>query len=601
MRNRVSRRELLRVAGMAAATTALAACQPQVVEKVVEKPVVVEKPIEKTAKETVVVKQEVTKVVEKEKVVTATPSPCKPDFTVGLPPVPKKYSPTVKVSFPFTSTPNTPFLEGMNFTNNPLYNWTKENMGLEFTIHWQADGDLRNTKLQADIAAGTLPDMFNVQDPLLSKLIDNGALAEIRSIWEATASPLVKQETRYPNGKNWISGFRGDKLYGCAMGLTDDALTGIGFIRRDLLDKVGMDMPNTLEGFEKVMRAFVDAKLTTYGPCACNTLISYMNTLDQVFGAYGAMPTNWRDRGDGKLAYESIAPEIKSALGKLRDWYKGGLLHPEFYAQDQWGAARNSLAEGKTAWGTCPMWGMPWFVNNEKANPGRRWETTKVFTGPDGKRGRKGTSPLFHAWVFRKGLSPTAIEACINQLNFYMELHTNGAEKHNAYGSTYSPWCDGLFLEGQDWVWTEDCKIALGKGNTGGWFRDIGFWKATYPGYQRAMDAPKLKWAAQDPSKLNKAQQFFVQDPNTLREANAYKYVLDTPEQSMVDEFLGLPTPRMAELLPNLRKLEDETFVQIISGKKDLNAFDSFVQEWKKVGGDEVTRDVNAWYATSKK
>lgn len=66
--SRLSRRELLRFAGLGASSLALAACQPKVVEKVVERTVVVTE--EKVVQETVVVQEvvekEVTQIVEKE-------------------------------------------------------------------------------------------------------------------------------------------------------------------------------------------------------------------------------------------------------------------------------------------------------------------------------------------------------------------------------------------------------------------------------------------------------------------------------------------------------------------------------------------------------
>jgi len=67
----MTRRELLRLSGVLATGTALAACKPQIVEKVVKETIVVEKEVEKVVKETVVVKEEVevekevTRVVEK--------------------------------------------------------------------------------------------------------------------------------------------------------------------------------------------------------------------------------------------------------------------------------------------------------------------------------------------------------------------------------------------------------------------------------------------------------------------------------------------------------------------------------------------------------
>lgn len=64
MKSRLSRRELLRIAGLASSALVLAACQPKVVEKIVERTVVVTE--EKIVKEPVEVQKEVTVVVEKE-------------------------------------------------------------------------------------------------------------------------------------------------------------------------------------------------------------------------------------------------------------------------------------------------------------------------------------------------------------------------------------------------------------------------------------------------------------------------------------------------------------------------------------------------------
>ncbi len=39
-------------------------------------------------------------------------------------------------------------------------------------------------------------------------------------------------------------------------------------------------------------------------------------------------------------------------------------------------------------------------------------------------------------------------------------------------------------------------------------------------------------------------------------------------------------------------KAEEETFAKIITGKVGIDAFDSFVEEWKASGGDEITKEV---------
>ena len=44
----------------------------------------------------------------------------------------------------------------------------------------------------------------------------------------------------------------------------------------------------------------------------------------------------------------------------------------------------------------------------------------------------------------------------------------------------------------------------------------------------------------------------------------------------------------------NLKKKEDEIFLKIIIGEAPLSAFDTFVEEWKAEGGDEITAEVQA-------
>ena len=43
-----------------------------------------------------------------------------------------------------------------------------------------------------------------------------------------------------------------------------------------------------------------------------------------------------------------------------------------------------------------------------------------------------------------------------------------------------------------------------------------------------------------------------------------------------------------------LQKLEDEYIMKIIFGEYVVDDFDKFVSEWKRLGGDEITAEVNA-------
>ncbi|MEG1997744.1 MAG: hypothetical protein RR051_04810 [Clostridiales bacterium] len=46
--------------------------------------------------------------------------------------------------------------------------------------------------------------------------------------------------------------------------------------------------------------------------------------------------------------------------------------------------------------------------------------------------------------------------------------------------------------------------------------------------------------------------------------------------------------------------LEDQYFTEIIAGSKPLSAFDELVSSWKSLGGENITKELNDWYANGK-
>jgi len=47
-----------------------------------------------------------------------------------------------------------------------------------------------------------------------------------------------------------------------------------------------------------------------------------------------------------------------------------------------------------------------------------------------------------------------------------------------------------------------------------------------------------------------------------------------------------------------LLKMELETFTKIVMGESSIDAFDEFVANWKKLGGDTITDEVAKWKAS---
>ena len=52
-------------------------------------------------------------------------------------------------------------------------------------------------------------------------------------------------------------------------------------------------------------------------------------------------------------------------------------------------------------------------------------------------------------------------------------------------------------------------------------------------------------------------------------------------------------TETMEAKWANLKKMEEETFAKIIMGKADISEFDTFVENWKSQGGDQILKEIN--------
>ncbi|RAV23148.1 hypothetical protein [Paenibacillus contaminans] len=78
---------------------------------------------------------------------------------------------------------------------------------------------------------------------------------------------------------------------------------------------------------------------------------------------------------------------------------------------------------------------------------------------------------------------------------------------------------------------------------------------------------------------------------------SAWPYVIDKLNNGLIQsqEFFGTPTKTMSEKGAILEKMMMETFTKIIMGESKVDEFDTFVANWHKLGGDQITKEVNEW------
>ena len=69
-------------------------------------------------------------------------------------------------------------------------------------------------------------------------------------------------------------------------------------------------------------------------------------------------------------------------------------------------------------------------------------------------------------------------------------------------------------------------------------------------------------------------------------------------KQTKVPSFIT--TPARTQYQAELNKIRDEALTAMITGKQPLSYFDEYVANWKKAGGEQLTKELNAWYAANK-
>jgi putative aldouronate transport system substrate-binding protein len=76
------------------------------------------------------------------------------------------------------------------------------------------------------------------------------------------------------------------------------------------------------------------------------------------------------------------------------------------------------------------------------------------------------------------------------------------------------------------------------------------------------------------------------------------KYV--TENRLYYDQFYGIPSELMVDKSIVLGDITNEAFMKILHGES-VDSFDKYVADYNKLGGSEITKQVNEWYAAQKK
>ncbi|MBQ2615139.1 MAG: extracellular solute-binding protein [Clostridia bacterium] len=386
-----------------------------------------------------------------------------------------------------------------------------EQNGIELEFMHPMQGE-QNNQFNVMIASGDLPDIVcyewagyqggadrAIADGVIIALDEYIAQGKLPNYKKALEENGVMDLVKTPNGH--IAGFhgiKGDLSMNASFGPT---------IRKDWLDKLGMEVPTTIDEWEKVLVAFRDGDPNGNGKKDEMPLTAVPN----FYGAFGLVYENFYVSPEGEFTFTNMGPRYKAFLETMNRWYEMGLINPEYPTMDT--KTRDSYITGDIAGAYVGYTGSQYgnYIAAKKDDP----EFKLVGTPwPKGEEGVAWIPALGFRRVLRTAVAAISaksknIDAALKLLDsFYSEENTEllnwGIE-----GETYEKTADGNKFK------DEILHNAEGKGPIAalapyaipsiGWYPrvsdPVAIRELTLP-YPEMQEAAAL-WSSGDPSLLN--------------------------------------------------------------------------------------------------
>ena len=475
-----------------------------------------------------------------------------------------------------------------------------EELGINIEYAWfaaQSDEDSVQKKNIA-IASGDLPDIMMVNKEQLALLARTDLInKDMGAYFESYASDHLK-EWMYQEGTAAMDSatFNGRII---AIPSTDSSIDTAPFlwVRKDWLDGLGLDVPTTMDELYDVMVAFRDrdpnktGKNDTVGLILHKDILSGRGSADAgdalgLFDGFGSYPRAWVKK-DGKLVYGSIQPETKVALAFLNRLYSEGLIEEDFGVKDLMKVSELS-ASGRGGLQYGAMWNAMWPLQSTiENNPEANWIPVAIpsATGKPGRPQIKLNIP----WYYVVSSEAEHPEALIKLLNFFVEKFAYISPEEYA-----------------NYLVTDTGIPSFALHDT--MFKTYNALK-NLEAYWHVSEAFDKK----DPSGLNVEEQNYYNSiqsylagdlsmagsVKTFGSEGAFK-TMDyyyTSDLFEMDQFFGAPTDTMKKRMQMIKDKEIEFFTKAVMGVESLDNFDSFVEEVNRLGLEEITGEVNTWYA----
>lgn len=508
-----------------------------------------------------------------------------------------KYDEEITITFFGQKNDSVKFKEGEDWDNNLWTEHYKDKLNIKTEYKWIVDSTQYEQQVAMAVTTRELADImvFGVGDKNLQTLYENGQLQDLSQVYETYASDLTKEIINYDGGVGLSSCYDGDFMYAVPSTNPSTDSANMLWIRKDWLEKSGKSFPTTTEELKDLILDFAENDydgVDAYGLAIYNELITsgQIGALDGLFNGFYAYPQQWTKDAEGKLAYGGVSDTAKETLSYLAELYQAGALDKEFVVKDG-NAVSADLTSGKCGIAFGPQWLPVWPLNQGVGTvDGYDWESGPLPTS-DGEY-CKPLVPIgvHNYYVVRKDFEHP--EALLKMMNLYVEdAFGDGDVKYYVTTDEYQE----PFKLAKVAVMQPDKNIQIWKAVNAALNGDDSLIKENQEAEQNYLSIQK--WMENPVAENNQGWGY----SRIFGEGGSIG-VLDEYEQKgalIINEFYGPSTDTMGTKMATLDKLQLETYTKIITGEQDISAFDTFVEQWFNLGGQDITNEVNEWYSST--
>lgn len=445
---------------------------------------------------------------------------------------------------------------------------------------WKVDSANYEENLNIRFAAGEMPDVLVIANSAdLQTYVEGGIVAElpIEKIREK-APHYAKVADENDDGSLWSTMMYEGKNYGVANPTKCYPFALIW--RKDWLDNLGLEVPTTLEEYEEVLTAFVEQDPDGNGKK--DTAAAAERAFASVFGAFGLRVTSDSTPGflveemqlgeDGVPFFPYIRPEAKEALTVLNRWYEKGIIDKEFITGENHGgyewlshsfmnnrigltsaqpihylkASTDTTDEDN--WGLC-------MKELKGLNPDAEIVFGPAPIGPEGKSGTEAWSMVGRLTCLTSNAAkdPRKVDKFLEMLDAY-------------YADMEYAKLVNLGIEGVHYKETEYGPVRIMDGV-----------EAREEGVMQVDFGDTVTYVENVKAKPNEYCNSVV--------GNGY-YRFNAP-----------PVAEFSDVIATLDTMTEQAYFDIITGKKPIDYFDTFVEEFKAAGGETAEKAVQEAYA----